>query len=446
MSFDTLGLSPTLLRAIADQNYTTPTPIQTQAIPLVLAGRDIMACAQTGTGKTAGFALPLLESLFPNGERPATGSRQVRVLVLTPTRELAAQVHESFRTYGRHLGVTSTTIFGGVGMKPQVDALRRGVEVVVATPGRLIDHMQQRTVDLSGVRHLVLDEADRMLDMGFLPAIKRILQALPKQRQTLLFSATFADEVRTLAAHFMRNPAEVSVARGNLAAETVEHVVHPVDAERKRDLLLHLFSLDSDQQTLVFSRTKHGADRLAKQLGAAGLKAAAIHGNKSQGARTRALGDFKAGRVTVLVATDIAARGLDIDQLPAVINFDLPAVAEDYVHRIGRTGRAGYAGRAISLVSHEEGGLLADIHKVLKRDIEMTEIDGFTPSRPLRLDPRMPKPGQRQQGAPRPARPHGDHSGQQRAKGHAASGRKASPRHGGQQHRQGSGAPARRPR
>ncbi len=446
MSFDTLGLSPTLLRAIADQNYTTPTPIQTQAIPLVLAGRDLLACAQTGTGKTAGFALPLLESLFPNGKRPASGSRQVRVLVLTPTRELAAQVHESFRTYGQHLGVTSTTVFGGVGMKPQVDALRRGVEVVVATPGRLIDHMQQRSVDLSGVRHLVLDEADRMLDMGFLPAIKRILQALPEERQTLLFSATFADEIRTLAARFMRNPAEVSVARRNLAAETVEHVVHPVDAERKRDLLLHLFRLDSDQQTLVFSRTKHGADRLAKQLGAAGLKATAIHGNKSQGARTRALGDFKAGRVTVLVATDIAARGLDIDQLPAVINFDLPTVAEDYVHRIGRTGRAGCAGRAISLVSHEEGGLLADIHKVLKRDIEMTEIEGFSPSRPLRLDPRMPKPGQRNQNAPRPARPHADHAGQQRAKGHAASGRKASPRHGGQPHRQGSGAPSRRPR
>jgi len=292
----------------------------------------------------------------------------------------------------------------------------------------------------------VLDEADRMLDMGFLPAIKRILQALPEKRQTLLFSATFADEIRTLAARFMRDPAEVSVARRNSAAETVEHVVHPVDAERKRDLLLHLFSLDSDQQTLVFSRTKHGADRLAKQLGAAGLKAAAIHGNKSQGARTRALGDFKAGRVTVLVATDIAARGLDIDQLPAVINFDLPTVAEDYVHRIGRTGRAGSAGRAISLVSHEEGGLLADIHKVLKRDIEMTEIEGFTPSRPLRLDPRMPKPGQRNQSAPRPARPHADRSGQQRAKGHAASGRKASPRHGGQAHRQGSGAPSRRPR
>jgi len=446
MSFDTLGLSPTLLRAIADQNYTTPTPIQTQAIPLVLAGRDLLACAQTGTGKTAGFALPLLESLFPNGKRPTSGSRQVRVLVLTPTRELAAQVHESFRTYGQHLGVTSTTVFGGVGMKPQVDALRRGVEVVVATPGRLIDHMQQRTVDLSGVRHLVLDEADRMLDMGFLPAIRRILQALPEKRQTLLFSATFADEVRTLAARFMRNPAEVSVARRGIAAESVEHVVHPVDAERKRDLLLHLFSLDSDQQTLVFSRTKHGADRLAKQLGAAGLKAAAIHGNKSQGARTRALGDFKAGRVTVLVATDIAARGLDIDQLPAVINFDLPTVAEDYVHRIGRTGRAGYDGRAISLVSHDEGGLLADIQTLLKRDIEMTEIEGFTPSRPLRLDPRMPKPGQRQQGAPRPARPHADHSGQQRPKGHAASGRKASSRHGGQQHRQGPGAPARRPR
>lgn len=444
MSFDTLGLSPTLLRAIADQNYSQPTPIQSRAIPLVLAGRDLMACAQTGTGKTAGFALPLLERLFPTGKRPDRTARRVRVLVLTPTRELAAQVHDSFRTYGHHLGVTSTKVFGGVGMKPQVDALRKGVDVVVATPGRLIDHMQQRTVDLSGVQHLVLDEADRMLDMGFLPAIKRILQALPEERQTLLFSATFADEIRTLAARFMRDPAEVSVARRNSAAETVEHVVHPVDAERKRDLLLHLFSRDTDQQTLVFSRTKHGADRLAKQLGAAGLKAAAIHGNKSQGARTRALGDFKSGRVTVLVATDIAARGLDIDQLPAVINFDLPSVAEDYVHRIGRTGRAGCTGRAISLVSHEEGGLLADIQKVLKRDIEMTEIAGFTPSRPLRLDSRMPKPGQRKQNAPRAARPQGRQEGQQRHTPKAANSRKTALRHGHQQ-RRGSGVPVRRP-
>ncbi len=446
MSFDTLGLSPALLRALADQEYTIPTPIQVQAIPLVLAGRDLLGCAQTGTGKTAGFALPLLERMFPNGKRAVPASRRVRVLVLTPTRELAAQVHESFRTYGKHLGVTSTTVFGGVGMSPQVKALRNGVDVVVATPGRLMDHMQQRTVDLSGVEHLVLDEADRMLDMGFLPAIKRILEALPKQRQTLLFSATFADEIRTLAARFMRDPAEVSVARRTLAAETVAHVVHPVDNERKRDLLLHLFSLDSRQQTLVFCRTKHGSDRLVKQLVASGLNAAAIHGNKSQGARTKALADFKSGRVTVLVATDIAARGLDIDQLPAVINFDLPTVAEDYVHRIGRTGRAGCEGRAISLVSHEEGGLLADIQKVLKRDIEMTVVEGFAPSRPLRLDSRMPKPGQRSNSAPRQQRPHAPRGGQQRSQGHAGSGRQPSGRQGGQQRRPGSASAGNRQR
>jgi ATP-dependent RNA helicase RhlE len=436
MSFDTLGLSPALLRALADQGYTTPTPIQSQAIPLVLAGRDLVGCAQTGTGKTAGFALPILERLFPGGKRADGGRRRLRVLVLTPTRELAAQVQESFRDYGKHVGLVSTTVFGGVGMSPQVKALRQGVDVVVATPGRLMDHMQQRTVDLSGIDHLVLDEADRMLDMGFLPAIQRILQSLPKARQTLLFSATFADEIRALAARFMRDPAEVSVARRNSAAETVAHVVHPVDNERKRDLLLHLFSQDSRQQTLVFCRTKHGSDRLVKQLVAAGLKASAIHGNKSQGARTKALADFKNGRVTILVATDIAARGLDIEQLPAVINFDLPTVAEDYVHRIGRTGRAGHEGRAISLVSHEEGGLLADIQKVLKRDIEITEIEGFAPSRPLRLDSRMPKPGQRKQNAPRQQRPHAPRGGQPRTQAHAGSGRRDSGRSANRQRSQ----------
>jgi ATP-dependent RNA helicase RhlE len=427
MSFDTLGLSPALLRALADQGYTVPTPIQSQAIPLVLAGRDLMACAQTGTGKTAGFALPILERLFPDGRR-AEGYRRLRVLVLAPTRELAAQVRESFHDYGRHVGLISTAVFGGVGMTPQVQALRRGVDLLVATPGRLIDHIEQRTVDLSGIDHLVLDEADRMLDMGFLPAIRRILEALPGARQTLLFSATFGDEIRALAARFMRDPAEVSVARRNSAAETVAHVVHPVDARRKRELLLHLLSQDSRQQTLVFCRTKHGADRLTRQLVAAGLKAAAIHGNKSQGARTRALADFRNGRVTVLVATDIAARGLDIEQLPAVINFDLPSVAEDYVHRIGRTGRAGCEGRAISLVSHEEGGLLADIQKLLKRDIETSEIEGFAPSHPLRPDSRMPKPGQRKQNAPRQQRPHSPRGGQPRAHGHAGSGRRDSGR------------------
>ena len=404
MSFDTLGLSPALLRALGEQGYTEPTPVQIAAIPVVLAGHDLMASAQTGTGKTAAFALPLLERLYPEGKRLPL-ARKPRALILTPTRELAAQVQDSVRLYSKHIGVKSATIFGGVGMGPQIDALRRGVDIVVATPGRLLDHMQRRTVDLSSIEILILDEGDRMLDMGFLPAMKRVFAALPNQRQTLLFSATFSSEIKALASQFMRSPQEIQIAKPNSVASTVTHRVHPVNMEAKRDLLLHLLSLDGSQ-TLIFGRTKHGCDKLTKQLEKAGLRAAAIHGNKSQNQRTRALADFKSGRVNVLVATDIAARGLDIDQLPMVINFDLPMVAEDYIHRIGRTGRAGSEGLAISLVSRAEEGLLRDIRKLLKQDIAIVNVEGFEPSQPLRLD--GPGGGARpQQGRPQHARrPH----------------------------------------
>jgi len=394
MSFDSLGLSPVLLRALAEQGYTAPTPIQSAAIPVALTGRDLLAGAQTGTGKTAAFVLPLLERLFAaNAAAPSNGKKKPRALILTPTRELAAQVHESLRAYAKHVRMFSATIFGGVSMGPQMDALRRGVDVLVATPGRLMDHMERRTVDLSGIEILVLDEADRMLDMGFLPAIRRILGTLPKKRRTWLFSATFAPEIKALASAFMHDPVEIQVAKPNSVAATVTHRVHPVDAARKRDLLLHLLAADSRRQTLVFSRTKHGADKLCKFLDASGLRTAAIHGNKSQNARTKALKDFKGNKITVLVATDIAARGLDIDQLPLVVNFDLPMVAEDYVHRIGRTGRAGAEGLAVSLVAPEEGRLLRDIKRMLKQEIAVENIVGFEPSRPLNLDGPRPSNG-----------------------------------------------------
>jgi ATP-dependent RNA helicase RhlE len=418
MSFDSLGLSPVLLRALADQKYNAPTAIQAAAIPVALSGRDLLAGAQTGTGKTAAFVLPLLERLFAANTAPNTSKRRPRALILTPTRELAAQVHESLRTYARYLKIFSTTIYGGMSMGPQMDALRRGVDVLVATPGRLMDHMERRTVDLSGIEILVLDEADRMLDMGFLPAITRILGSLPKQRQTLLFSATFADEIKRLAQQFMRNPAEIQVAARNSIASTITHRVHPVDAANKRDLLLHILAQDSRRQTLVFSRTKHGADKLCKFLDQSGLRSAAIHGNKTQGARTRALKEFKTGKVTVLVATDIAARGLDIDQLPVVINYDLPMVAEDYIHRIGRTGRAGAEGLAVSLVAHDEARLLRDIRRLIKQEIAIANVEGYEPSRPLNLESNAPKPGQK--GKPRnpnhARRPHT----QAPNKGHAA--------------------------
>ncbi|MEP6483116.1 MAG: DEAD/DEAH box helicase [Rudaea sp.] len=420
MSFDSLGLSPALLRALSDSGYTEPTPIQATAIPVALSGRDLLAGAQTGTGKTAAFVLPLIERLFVNAPAPSS-KRKTRALILTPTRELAAQVHESVRTYGKHLRIFSTAIFGGVSMGPQMEALRRGVDLIVATPGRLMDHMERRSVDLSGVEILVLDEADRMLDMGFMPAIKRILGALPRQRQTMLFSATFAEEIKQLAAQFMRDPAEIQVAARNAVASTITHRVHPVDGAKKRDALFHLLSVDSRRQTLVFSRTKHGADKLATFLEKSGLRTAAIHGNKSQGARTRALKDFKNGKVTILVATDIAARGLDIDQLPIVVNYDLPMVAEDYVHRIGRTGRAGAEGLAISLVAHDEVRLLRDIRRMLKQEISIETIPGFEPSSPLNLDSNRPAPGRAPTNRPRnPNHARRPHANNTSAKPHAA--------------------------
>ncbi len=384
MSFVNLGLAPALVRALADQNYSAPTPIQSAAIPPALIGRDLLAAAQTGTGKTAAFALPMLQRLFV--ESTARGvSRRPRALVITPTRELALQVEASIRDYARYLKVSTMTVFGGVGMQPQVDALRRGVDIIVATPGRLLDHIARRGVDLDGIEMLVLDEADRMLDMGFLPVIKRIIGLTPRSRQTLMFSATFPDEIKELATQFLRDPQQVAVSTRNSAPVAITDRVHPVDSERKRDLLVHLLAQDSRRQTLVFARTKHGSDKLVKQLVADGFKAAAIHGNKSQGARVRALGDFKNGRINILVATDIAARGLDIEQLPMVINYELPMVAEDYVHRIGRTGRAGATGEAVSLVAQDESDRLRAIHRLLGREIQRVEIEGFVPQRPIKL-------------------------------------------------------------
>ena len=414
MSFESLGLAPFLLRALAEQGYETPTPIQQQAIPLVLAGHDLLAGAQTGTGKTAAFGLPLIQYLATTPQEVQRGApRRPRALVLTPTRELAVQVHDSLRGYGKYLRIPSTTIYGGVGMGNQLDALRRGVDLVIACPGRLIDHLERRSVDLSGIEILVLDEADRMLDMGFLPSIKRILAKLPKQnRQTMLFSATFADPIRELALEFMREPKQIQVTPRNTVAETITHRVHPVDGSRKRDLLLHLLAQDSRLQTLVFARTKHGSDKLATFLEKSGIKTAAIHGNKSQGARQRALSDFKAGRINVLVATDIAARGIDIDQLPRVINFDLPMVAEDYVHRIGRTGRNGSTGEALSLVSQEDAKYLRQIVRLLDRDMEIRDLPGFEPQVPIRWGNSAPGkaeiPGGQQPPRRHSRRPHGD--------------------------------------
>ncbi|WP_455383984.1 DEAD/DEAH box helicase [Acidihalobacter prosperus] len=408
MSFHELGLSAELLRAVEALGYTQPTPIQQQAIPAVLAGHDVLAGAQTGTGKTAAFVLPTLKRL---SERPS-GKRAPRALVLTPTRELAAQVGEDVQNLGRHLSLKHAVIFGGVGINPQIDKLRRGVDILIATPGRLLDHAGQKTVDLSQVEVLVLDEADRMLDMGFIHDIKRVLALLPKQRQNLLFSATYSDDIRKLADNLLRDPVLIEVARRNTAAETVEQHIYPVDKSRKRELLSHLIHSGGWEQVLVFTRTKHGANRLAEQLDRDGLTAAAIHGNKSQGARTKALDGFKKGSVRVLVATDIAARGLDIDRLPHVVNYELPNVAEDYVHRIGRTGRAGAQGAAVSLVSAEENGLLAGIQRLLKRELPRETLPGFEPSEtaaaPTTPAPRRQKPSSRRsrgRGAPGSGRP-----------------------------------------
>ena len=375
-----MNLHPSLLRAVSACGYETPTEIQQRSIPFALEGRDLVASAQTGTGKTAAFVLPALHRLHATPRPGGTQDRRPRMLVLTPTRELAAQVGEDVRDLGKFLQFRSAVIFGGVGYEPQVQALRKGLDVLVATPGRLLDHAGQRTVDLSGVEILVLDEADRMLDMGFIHDIKRIIALLPQRRQNLLFSATFPNEVQEIIDRMMNRPERIEAARRTVDAESVSQVVHHVDRDRKRELLAHLITTGSWKQVLVFMRTKHGANKLSEQLGKHGIPASAIHGNKSQSARTRALADFKQGKVRVLVATDIAARGLDIDRLPHVVNFELPHVPEDYVHRIGRTGRAGLSGEAVSLVSGEERVLMAGIQRLLKRDIPVVEVEGFKPS------------------------------------------------------------------
>ncbi len=378
MSFETLGLAAGLLRAVGEQGYTEPTPIQSQAIPPVLQGRDVMACAQTGTGKTAAFTLPLLQRLMATRVGPG-GGRRPRALVLAPTRELAAQVGESLRDYGRHLPLQYAVIFGGVKIRAQIERLRRGVDIVVATPGRLLDHVTQGTVNLSAVEVVVLDEADRMLDMGFIDAIRQILERMPPcgKRQSLLFSATFSPQIKRLANGLLSNPVCLEVARDVGAAQRIDQVVHPVARSRKRALLSHMIGSRNWQQVLVFTRTRRGADRLARQLAQDGLQATAIHGDKSQGARSRALADFKRGRLRVLVATDIAARGLDIDHLPHVVNYELPQVPEDYVHRIGRTGRAGRSGEAVSLVSDDERGQLRNIERVLRRRLPREVLEGY---------------------------------------------------------------------
>ena len=384
MLFNQLGLSAELLRAVEEKGYRQATPIQQQAIPHILEGRDILAGAQTGTGKTAGFTLPLLQRLQ---ESQSGGRRTIRALILTPTRELAAQVAESVRDYGSHLPFRTSVIFGGVSINTQIAKLRRGVDIVVATPGRLLDHAQQGTIDLSSVEILVLDEADRMLDMGFIRDIRRILKMLPTERQNLLFSATFSNDIRRLAANLLNAPTEIEVAARNKPVEQVSQIVHPVDKRRKRELLSHRIGKENWKQVLVFTRTKHGANRLAGQLSDDGIESSAIHGNKSQAARTRALKEFKAGAVRVLVATDIAARGLDIDRLPHVVNYELPHVPEDYVHRIGRTARAGQEGHAVSLVCVDEEKLLRDIERLLNSKIDKEVIPGYEPDPRIKAEP-----------------------------------------------------------
>jgi ATP-dependent RNA helicase RhlE len=383
--FSQLKLSPNILKAVADQGYETPTPVQAQAIPVILEGRDILAGAQTGTGKTAGFTLPLLQIL---SESPVVRpKRRIRALILTPTRELAAQVGESVKTYGKYLSLKSAIMFGGVGINPQIAALKGGLDILIATPGRLLDHVGQGTVDLGAVEIFVLDEADRMLDMGFIRDIRRVIELLPKKRQNLLFSATYSDEIKTLANTLLKNPAEVEVARRNTSSELVKQSVILVDCKRKSALLAHLIEKNKWEQVLVFTRTKHGANKLSEYLEKCKISAAAIHGNKSQAARTKALADFKQGTVKVLVATDIAARGIDIDALPHVVNFELPNVSEDYVHRIGRTGRAGNEGEAVSLVCIDEAEYLRGIEKLIKKEIDKSTIEGFEPDPSIKAEP-----------------------------------------------------------
>jgi ATP-dependent RNA helicase RhlE len=380
LSFETLGLSADLLRAVADEGYTEATPVQERAIPPILEGRDVLAAAQTGTGKTAAFTLPILQRLTPHANSSFSPARHpVRTLVLTPTRELAMQVQESVRAYGRHLPLRSTVVYGGVPIEPQIKALRDGVEILVATPGRLLDHVQQRTVNLGQVEILVLDEADRMLDMGFIPDVTRIVQLLTSRRQTLMFSATISDEVERLADVFLKRPDVIQISPQGSAADSVRQVVYPVDRDAKRELLVHLIRKHDLQQVLVFTRTKIAAGRLASQLDRDGIPAVGIHSDRTQPERTRALDDFKNGRIRVLVATDVAARGLDIEALPHVVNYELPTQAQDYIHRIGRTGRAGATGDAISLVCIDEVDLLRAIQRMLKRAIPWQVEDGFVP-------------------------------------------------------------------
>ena len=385
MSFSNLGLCTELLRAIKEEGYTTPTPIQTESIPVILAKKDVLAAAQTGTGKTAGFTLPLLELLNKNYSKDKKSV--VKALILTPTRELATQVAQSVEVYGKYLPFKSAVIFGGVGINPQKAILKKGVDIITATPGRLLDLVSQDCLDLSKVEFLVLDEADRMLDMGFIHDIKKILSILPKHRQNLLFSATFSPEIKKLADGLLKTPVLIEVSKANSTSHKVEQTVHHVDKERKKELLIHLLNKNSWKQVLVFTRTKHGANKLSEALIKDKITSAAIHGNKSQGARTKALDDFKAGSVRVLVATDIAARGIDIDQLPHVINFELPNVPEDYVHRIGRTGRAGNSGDAISLVCIDEHDYLFGIEKLIKQKIKKIEIDGFKVDPSIKAEP-----------------------------------------------------------
>jgi ATP-dependent RNA helicase RhlE len=415
MSFNTLGLTDAIVRAVTEAGYTTPTPIQAQAIPAVLSGGDLLAGAQTGTGKTAGFTLPMLHRLSTDKAGSLltnkTAKRAIRALVLTPTRELAAQVEENIRTYAKYTNLNSAVIFGGVGIHPQIKLLANGVDILVATPGRLLDHVGQGTIKLDKIEILVLDEADRMLDMGFIHDIKKVLAVLPPKRQNLLFSATFSDEIKALADKLLDNPASIEVARRNSTVEVIAQTIHPVDRDKKHPMLAHLIKTNDWKQVLVFTRTKHGANKLVEQLGKDGIGAMAIHGNKSQSARTKALAEFKDGSLTALVATDIAARGIDIDQLPHVVNYDLPNVPEDYVHRIGRTGRAGATGEAVSLVCVDEHQMLKDIEKLIKQTLPRAVIPGFEPdpnakAQPIQLRSGAPGHGGRG-GRPGGGRPGG---------------------------------------
>jgi len=429
MHFDQLNLPEPILQAIRDKGYTEPSPIQAQAIPAVLEGKDVMAAAQTGTGKTAGFTLPIL-ALLADG--PRARSNQARTLIVTPTRELAAQVADSVETYGRHLSLTSAVVFGGVKINPQMMRLRKGVDILVATPGRLLDLYNQKAVRFDDLEVLVLDEADRMLDMGFIHDIRKILALLPKNRQNLMFSATFSEDIRKLARGIVNNPVEISVSPKNTTVETVKHWICPVDKKQKSALLTKLIKENDWQQVLVFSRTKHGANRLTRQLEDRGLKAAAIHGNKSQAARTKALANFKSGSVRILVATDIAARGIDINQLPQVVNFDLPNVPEDYVHRIGRTGRAGQLGQAVSLVSADEIKQLTDIERLIQTVLERRVIDGFEPVHDLPASPTNFRPIK----AKKPKKPKNHHQSGEGRHGGKTNSQSAKP--GGQARRANS--------